>query len=64
VSGYLLDTNCISELVRPKSEPRVMKWMDAADDGFESLGIVTGFHFPKATPAKLTTLCSSMFHCS
>ena len=29
MSGYLLDTNCISELVRAKPEPRVMQWIFA-----------------------------------
>jgi toxin FitB len=32
MSGYLLDTNCISELVRIKPEPRVMSWMQAAEE--------------------------------
>jgi predicted nucleic acid-binding protein len=30
MSGFLLDTNCISEIVRLKPEPRVMDWMEAA----------------------------------
>jgi predicted nucleic acid-binding protein len=33
MSGFLLDTNCISELVRPAPEPRVMEWMEAANEG-------------------------------
>lgn len=37
----LLDTNCISELVRPKPEPRVMEWMDAADEALLYLSILT-----------------------
>lgn len=41
MSGFLLDTNCISELVRPKPEPRVMEWMDAADEGLLYLSVLT-----------------------
>ena len=26
MSGFLLDTNCISEVVRSKPEPRVLEW--------------------------------------
>ena len=32
MSGFLLDTNCISELVRSNPEPRVLEWMEAADE--------------------------------
>jgi len=28
MTGFLLDTNVPSELTRPKSEPRVEKWME------------------------------------
>jgi predicted nucleic acid-binding protein len=31
MSGYLLDTNCISGIVRSKPEPRLLDWMQAAD---------------------------------
>jgi predicted nucleic acid-binding protein len=41
MSGYLLDTNCISELVCPKPEPRVMQWMDAADETMLYLSVLT-----------------------
>src|SRR6202171_4356222 len=41
MSGFLLDTNCISELVRPKPEPRVMEWIDAADEGMLYLSVLT-----------------------
>jgi predicted nucleic acid-binding protein len=41
MSGFLLDTNCISELVRPKPEPRVMEWMDAADEAMLYLSVLT-----------------------
>ena len=41
MSGFLLDTNCISELVRPKPEPRVLEWMEAADEGLLYLSVLT-----------------------
>src|ERR1700737_3820296 len=41
MSGFLLDTNCISELVRPKPEPRVTEWMEAADEAMLYLSVLT-----------------------
>jgi thiamine-monophosphate kinase len=41
MSGFLLDTNCISELVRPKPEPRVLDWMEAADEALLYLSVLT-----------------------
>jgi predicted nucleic acid-binding protein len=41
MSGFLLDTNCISELVRPKPDPRVMEWMEAADEAMLYLSVLT-----------------------
>jgi toxin FitB len=41
MSGFLLDTNCISELVRPKPEPRVLDWMEAADEATLYLSVLT-----------------------
>lgn len=41
MSGYLLDTNVISELVRPKPERRVMEWMEAADESVLYLSVLT-----------------------
>ncbi len=41
MSGFLLDTNCISELVRPKPEPCVLEWMDAADETMLHLSVLT-----------------------
>lgn len=41
MSGFLLDTNCISELVSPKPEQRVMEWMDAADESLLFLSVLT-----------------------
>jgi predicted nucleic acid-binding protein len=41
VSGYLLDTNVVSELVRPKPEPKVMEWVDTADEATLYLSVLT-----------------------
>ena len=41
MSGYLLDTNCISEMVRPRPEPRVLDWMEAADETMLYLSVLT-----------------------
>lgn len=41
MSGFLLTTNCISELVRPQPEPRVMEWMEAADETLLYLSVLT-----------------------
>ena len=41
MSGFLLDTNCVSELVRLKPEPRVIEWMEATDEGMLYLSVLT-----------------------
>ena len=41
MSGFLLDTNCVSELVRIKPEPRVLEWMEAADERTLYLSVLT-----------------------
>lgn len=41
MSGFLLDTNCVSELVRSKPEPRVLAWMQAADETVLYLSVLT-----------------------
>lgn len=41
MSGFLLDTNCISELVRPRPELRVLEWMEAADETMLYLSVLT-----------------------
>ena len=41
MSGYLLDTNCISEVVRITPEPRVTAWIDAADESLMYLSVLT-----------------------
>jgi predicted nucleic acid-binding protein len=41
MSGFLLDTNCVSEMVRVKPEPRVLEWMEAADEEMLYLSVLT-----------------------
>ena len=41
MSGFLLDTNCVSELVRVKPEPRVLEWMEAAEETLLHLSVLT-----------------------
>jgi predicted nucleic acid-binding protein len=41
VSGFLLDTNVISELVKAKPEPRVTKWIEATDETLLYLSVLT-----------------------
>jgi toxin FitB len=41
MSGYLLDTNCISEMVRPHPDPKVMEWIEAADENLLYLSVLT-----------------------
>ena len=41
MKGYLLDTNCVSELVRPKPEPRVLRWVEGADEAMLYLSVIT-----------------------
>jgi len=41
MSRYLLDTNCISELVRAKPEPGVVAWIDAMDESLLYLSVLT-----------------------
>jgi predicted nucleic acid-binding protein len=41
MSGFLLDTNCVTELVRSNPEPRVLEWMEAADESLLYLSVLT-----------------------
>jgi len=41
MSGFLLDTNCISELVRLKPEPGVVDWLKATDESLLYLSVLT-----------------------
>jgi toxin FitB len=41
MSGFLLDTNVISELSNRNPEPRVLDWMEAADESLLHLSVLT-----------------------
>jgi len=41
MSGFLLDTNCLSELVRAHPEPRVLQWIESADESLLYLSVLT-----------------------
>lgn len=41
MTGFLMDTNCISEVVRVKPEPRVLAWIEAADESLLYLSVLT-----------------------
>jgi predicted nucleic acid-binding protein len=41
VSGYLLDTNIISELIKPRPEPRVVRWVDSVEESLLHLSVLT-----------------------
>jgi predicted nucleic acid-binding protein len=41
MSGFLLDTNCVSELIRPQPDRQVMNWMDATNEESLYLSVLT-----------------------
>jgi toxin FitB len=41
MTGFLVDTNCISEVVRVTPEPRVLAWIEAADESLLYLSVLT-----------------------
>jgi len=41
VSGFLLDTNVISELVRPRPDSRVVKWIESTAESLLYLSVLT-----------------------
>ena len=41
MSGFLLDTNVVSELVKPGPELRVRAWISATDEGLLYLSVLT-----------------------
>jgi predicted nucleic acid-binding protein len=52
MSGFLLDTNVISELISPKPEPRVLEWMEAADEAMLYLSVLTLGEIRKGAAAR------------
>jgi len=41
VSGFLLDTNVVSEIVKPKPNPSVVQWMESTDESLLCLSVLT-----------------------
>ena len=41
MSGFLLDTNVVSELVKPRPEPRVIGWIQATEESLLFLSVLT-----------------------
>lgn len=41
MSGFLLDTNVISELIKPRPEPKVTLWIDATHEELLFLSVLT-----------------------
>ena len=41
MSGFLLDTNCISEVVRTTPDPRLLAWMQSAAESLLYLSVLT-----------------------
>lgn len=41
MSGFLLDTNIISELVKPRPEQKVINWIQATDESLFFLSVLT-----------------------
>lgn len=41
MSGFLLDTNCISEVVATAPDPNVLKWMGTVDESLLYLSVLT-----------------------
>jgi toxin FitB len=39
--GFLLDTNVVSELMRPRPEPKVVSWVDATPEELLHLSVIT-----------------------
>ena len=52
MNGFLLDTNILSELIKPKPEPRVLHWIAATDENLLFLSILKRFRWglPAASP--------------
>lgn len=41
MTGFLLDTNVVSELIRPIPEPKVTSWVEATDERLLYLSVLT-----------------------
>ena len=55
MSGFLLDTNVISELVKPRPNAKVAAWISSVDEGLLSLSVLTFGEIRKGIAALPTT---------
>lgn len=55
MSGFLLDTNVISELVKPRPEPSVTAWIEATDERLLHLSVLTLGEIRRGVAALLQT---------
>ncbi len=49
MNGFLLDTNCLSEIVRPKPDANVLRWMEETDEALLFLSALTLGEIRKGT---------------
>ncbi len=49
MSGFLLDTNILSELVKPKPETKVLSWLEQIDEELLYLSVLTIGEIRKGT---------------
>jgi predicted nucleic acid-binding protein len=60
MKGYLRDTNCVSEAVRLRPEPRVISWLETAEESLLFLSVLTVGEIRKGVaslaPSKRRTL--------
>jgi toxin FitB len=53
VNGFLLDTNVIEELIKPRPEPSVIAWVEAAGESLLFLSVLTSGEIPKGVSSLL-----------
>lgn len=41
MNGFLLDTNVISELIKPRPEPKVVRWIESTEEDLLFLSVLT-----------------------
>ena len=41
MTGFLLDTNVLSELIKPRPEPKVTRWLESVDQALLYLSVMT-----------------------
>jgi hypothetical protein len=53
MTGFLLDTNCISEINHPRADARVVGWFNAADERRLYLSVFVLLKSAKEPPCRL-----------